>query len=206
MRRVIKTIFCAAVPLLVCLASQAQTWRALVLQKTKAAQTIEAIKANVLQPKGSITPSLFHKRRQKQIQEEFAHTVKQAYPFPETQHRILKRYQELSSALHSVPALQNYALTIQHPADLYTASSEEIQILKDILLSFNTPQNPCPFTPYQSVEFASGAAVISFLPKDDANALHFAFKPQENILKIAVGDFPLSQQEFGPIMQKSNEE
>lgn len=206
MRRSIKTSFCAVLLLFVCLVSQAQTWRDAVLQKTKAAQTIDAIKTNLAQKTENRPAKTINAQHQKQMRESFAYAVKQAYPSAKIQNILLERYQTLNKALHSIPLLRHYALTVQHPADLYTATPEEIQILKDILLSFNTLKNPCPFTPYQTVEFASGAVVVSFQPEKDNNALHFAFKPQENTLKIAVGDFPLSRQEFGPLPNKQNED
>lgn len=202
MHTLLTTVFCLFILCFCFLPLRAQNWRALVLQKTKAAQTIEAIKTSI--PATGKTAAKSSKYAQKAQQEEFVSTVKQFYPSEKTQNTIIQRYCELRTQLDRTPALKEYALTVQHPADLYSISTQEMQTLKNIIASFNNPQKEFEFTPYQTMQFASGAVVLSF-KQPQMKDLHLAFKPQDKELKIAVGDFPISQQEFGPFPQKINE-
>lgn len=202
MHTLLTTVFCLFILCFCFLPLRAQNWRALVLQKTKAAQTIEAIKTSI--PATGKTAAKNSKYAQKAMQEKFVSTVKQFYPSEKTQNTIIQRYCELRTQLDRTPALKEYALTVQHPADLYSISTQEMQTLKNIIASFNNPQKEFEFTPYQTMQFASGAVVLSF-KQPQMKDLHLAFKPQDKELKIAVGDFPISQQEFGPFPQKINE-
>lgn len=202
MHTLLTTVFCLFILCFCFLPLRAQNWRALVLQKTKAAQTIEAIKTSI--PATGKTAAKNSKYAQKAMQEEFVNTVKQFYPSEKTQNTIIQRYRDIRTQLDRTPALKEYALTVQHPADLYSISTQEMQTLKNIIASFNNPQKEFEFTPYQTMQFASGAVVLSF-KQPQMKDLHLAFKPQDKELKIAVGDFPISQQEFGPFPQKINE-
>ena len=150
----------------------AQNWQSIVLQKTKAAQTIKEIKNNVLSSQQTGRQSAT--RQQQQAQDAFLLTVKQFYPSAAAQQRIMQNYRHIYTRLHEVFAS-------------FTKQSKE----------------PSP-TPYRALQFESGAVVLSF-KTNQSQEIHLAFKPQENILKIAVGDFPISQQEFGPFPQELNE-
>lgn len=203
MHTLLTATFCLFILCFCFLPLRAQNWRALVLQKTKAAQTIEAIKTSI-PATGKNTAAKGNKYAKKAEQEKFANTVKQFYPSEKTQNTIIQRYGEIRTWLDHIPTLKEYALTVQHPADLYSISAQEMNALQDIFTSFTAPQKDTAFSPYQTVQFASGAVVLSF-KQPPMKDLHLAFKPQEKILKIAVGDFPISQQEFGPFPQKINE-
>lgn len=203
MHTLLTTVFCLFILCFCFLPLRAQNWRALVLQKTKAAQTIEAIKTSI-PASGKTANTKPNKYAKKTTQEEFVNTVKQFYPSEKTQNTIIQRYSDIRTQLDRTPALKEYALTVQHPADLYSISTQEMQALKNIIASFNNPQKEFEFTPYQTMQFASGAVVLSF-KQPQMKDLHLAFKPQDKELKIAVGDFPISQQEFGPFPQKINE-
>lgn len=180
----------------------AQNWQSIVLQKTKAAQTIKEIKNNVLSSQQTGRQSAT--RQQQQAQDEFLLTVKQFYPSAAAQQRIMQNYRHIYTRLHALPSLNSYALTVQHPADLYSVSTEEIALLDQVFASFTKQSKEPSPTPYRALQFESGAVVLSF-KTNQSQEIHLAFKPQENILKIAVGDFPISQQEFGPFPQELNE-
>ncbi len=196
MRKTVLSGFCIGLLFTASLTLNAQEWHALILQKTKAAQTIETIKANVLPSKTSAIANTYTKQ-QRQEKNKFFKTVRQFYPQPQSQNQIIDNYNHISAVLRNTPVLKNYALTVQHPADLYSITPKEMSLLENILLSFKNPQKNTAYTPAQMLQFPSGAILLSFKP-EEGKEIHFAFKPQENILKIAVGDFPISQQEFGP--------
>lgn len=202
MRKLARSGYCIGLLLLASLTLNAQGWQALVLQKTKAAQTIETIKSNLREPAAS---SLYRQylKQQRQEKNKFFQTVKQVYPQAQAQAHIQAQYNYLNTLLHTTPGLQSYALTIQHPADLYTLSTEEKDLIEQVFRSFKDPKS-FTYTPFKTLQFSSGAVILSFKPQTGKD-IHFAFKPQENILKIAVGDFPVSQQEFGPLPKELNE-
>ena len=111
----------------------AQNWQSIVLQKTKAAQTIKEIKNNVLSSQQTGRQSAT--RQQQQAQDAFLLTVKQFYPSAAAQQRIMQNYRHIYTRLHALPALNSYALTVQHPADLYSVSTEEIALLDQVFAS-----------------------------------------------------------------------
>lgn len=181
---------------------QAAQWQNTVLQKANAAKTMAEIKSHVLVQSPENKKTISYVKQLKTIQKNqaqlFAEQTREVFPLQKDRELILSRYEAIQKQLNQLKPFVYYALEVQHPADLFTASNEEIQLLLGVLNSFRTGEvSHSAEEPSQIVQFSSGASVISFERKGK-HAIHLAFKPQQFTLKIAIGDMPLSGQEFGP--------